>query len=261
MKLPDVLYTSVRFNNLLFLFKLNNTTKLLNLLNQISRDREVPCAAACHLLGDLCNSFHLDKEQKICTIAKLDQLEEVKEEDQVFAFVEIEAFTTLPLCKFGFVLLESKEACVDVNECTQQETLDYCGPNTNCVNTAGSFRCECKVGFEKLVPYEGCSDINECTGNNFVLCGSNYQNCYNTLGSYYCTCIIGWYDWTPSGGCRRDCLGRENLDTDCCTTANPCDYGKGDCDSDAHCKGSLRCKRQNCRDFFSGAGPGSDCCI
>ena len=27
-----------------------------------------------------------------------------------------------------------------------------------------------------------------------------------------------------------DCLGRENLDTDCCTTANPCDYGKGDCD-------------------------------
>ena len=29
--------------------------------------------------------------------------------------------------KIGFVLLESKEACVDVNECTQQETLDYCG--------------------------------------------------------------------------------------------------------------------------------------
>ena len=37
-----------------------------------------------------------------------------------------------------------------------------CGPNTNCWNTNGSFKCSCKANFKDLVIPSGCVDINEC---------------------------------------------------------------------------------------------------
>ena len=39
----------------------------------------------------------------------------------------------------------------------------------------------------------------------------------------------------------------------CCTPANPCDLGGGDCDSDEDCAGSLVCGTDNCRQHHSGA--------
>ncbi|XP_023328891.1 latent-transforming growth factor beta-binding protein 4 [Eurytemora carolleeae] len=202
-------------------------------------------------------------------------------------------------CKVGYAK-NKVGACVDMNECAQQGTLDYCGPKATCVNTVGSFRCDCLVGFENFKPYKGCSDIDECADPR--ICGTGYKNCYNNIGSYTCDCMVGWTDWTPVGGCIRDfcyidrpncyanakcgntvlgstclcepywhywvdkkgclteCLGRSS-DATCCTKTELCDYGEGDCDSDADCKPGLTCGTDNCIQFYAGAVASYDCCI
>ena len=49
--------------------------------------------------------------------------------------------------------------------------------------------------------------------------------------------------------------------SDCCTTAKPCSFGKGDCDNSDECSGDLICGNDNClRDFGFGSN-GADCCI
>ena len=47
-----------------------------------------------------------------------------------------------------------------------------------------------------------------------------------------------------------------NSDWECCTSANKCDVGQGDCDNDSHCSGNLVCGSNNCADGESGL----DCC-
>ena len=52
--------------------------------------------------------------------------------------------------------------------------------------------------------------------------------------------------------------------TSCCTSSNPCGAGEGDCDSDAHCRGSLKCGEgngldDNC-DTSLGFPANYDCC-
>ena len=32
----------------------------------------------------------------------------------------------------------------------------YCGLNTDCVSTGGTFDCVCKQGYENFVPHVGC---------------------------------------------------------------------------------------------------------
>ena len=49
-----------------------------------------------------------------------------------------------------------------------------------------------------------------------------------------------------------------NWDYSCCTSANPCGIGQGDCDSDAECSGDLKCGSNNCVGF---GDSGADCCI
>ena len=56
------------------------------------------------------------------------------------------------------------------------------------------------------------------------------------------------------------CLGL-STDYDCCTVSNPCNKGKGDCDSDGECAGGLICGKDNCRDFTSNAESNTDCCV
>ena len=50
------------------------------------------------------------------------------------------------------------------------------------------------------------------------------------------------------------------IDGGCCTEANPCVEGDGDCDNDKQCVGSLVCGRHNC----GGKAPfdnADDCCM
>jgi len=60
------------------------------------------------------------------------------------------------------------------------------------------------------------------------------------------------------------CNGVPSTNWSCCTDANPCSNGGGDCDRDSHCKGELKCGRNNCRKDFtsdgSNWGRGADCC-
>merc|ERR1711971_1364188 len=48
----------------------------------------------------------------------------------------------------------------------------------------------------------------------------------------------------------------------CCTSANSCSFGKGDCDSSDHstCSGDLRCGTDNCLRDFGFGDSGADCC-
>ena len=48
------------------------------------------------------------------------------------------------------------------------------------------------------------------------------------------------------------CDGQDN---GCCTAKTPCNVGEGDCDSDSHCAGSLKCGTNNCA-----WGGTDDCC-
>lgn len=42
------------------------------------------------------------------------------------------------------------EVCEDVDECTEPGAQHDCGPNTNCDNLIGSYRCECKTGYKRV---------------------------------------------------------------------------------------------------------------
>ena len=78
--------------------------------------------------------------------------------------------------------------CSELNECSPNnghfEGLLYCGQNTICTNTIGSFFCSCKAGFYDFVEHSGCIDINECSEPS--VCGPN-ANCWNFEGNYVCT--------------------------------------------------------------------------
>ena len=92
--------------------------------------------------------------------------------------------------------------CTELNECSpkngQFEGLLYCGQNTACTNTVGSFTCTCNTGFEDFAEHSGCIDTDECrlrTAN----CGAN-TNCWNFPGTFVCTCKVG-YTGDPVAGC------------------------------------------------------------
>ena len=47
----------------------------------------------------------------------------------------------------------------------------------------------------------------------------------------------------------------------CCTSANPCGLGQGDCNSNDECGGTLTCGSNNCLNDFGFGDSGLDCCI
>ena len=50
---------------------------------------------------------------------------------------------------------------------------------------------------------------------------------------------------------------------DCCTSANPCSIGQGDCNQYDHttCTGDLKCGVNNCLSEFGFGDSSADCCI
>ena len=103
--------------------------------------------------------------------------------------------------------------CLDIDECTDhrfsQASLIYCGQNTTCSNSHGSWSCPCNGGYENFLANVGCSDINECTHpswNPWIghYCGSN-SYCVNQIGwtahtTYTCACNQGFNNWRQHHG-------------------------------------------------------------
>jgi len=92
-----------------------------------------------------------------------------------------------------------------------------------------------------------------------------------TLAVTFClavlTCGQSSVPTQPPAGQR--CSGRNFNGRRCCTPANPCDLGEGDCDgpldggvNDGHagCKGDLVCGSNNCRKFGLYFHEKDDCC-
>ncbi|WKY03987.1 hypothetical protein Q1695_005180 [Nippostrongylus brasiliensis] len=84
----------------------------------------------------------------------------------------------------------SNGMCNDVDECA---TGNRCGPGEECVNTAGSFRCQqkgniCTAGYAVNENTGFCDDINECL--NKTICDG--LMCINLPGSYKCRCNAGY---------------------------------------------------------------------
>ena len=67
------------------------------------------------------------------------------------------------VCAVGFI--STPAGCKDINECDNQ----VCHTSSNCVNTAGSYKCTCPRG-EVGDPYtKGCKSPNECRTNRDCL--------------------------------------------------------------------------------------------
>ena len=99
------------------------------------------------------------------------------------------------------------------------------------------------MGNPCIVGQGDCDRDAECDGT--LVCGTN--NCNS--------------DFDAGVASGKDCC-RENrvFDWNWCSIA-PCGEGKGDCDKDDHCEGSLVCGTDNCQDFDSTQNSKKDCCI
>lgn len=133
-------------------------------------------------------------------------------------------------CRLGYQI--SGVECVDVDECAGSGRLQQvavkaftrlqaaanlsslaaslCGPEAECRNTDGSYRCECRAGYEKLEAGSAtgrCRDVDECGRSQ--PCGPN-SSCFNTEGAFKCACNDGFVPADPadsSKGCRSPCEG------------------------------------------------------
>ncbi|XP_028318693.1 LOW QUALITY PROTEIN: nidogen-2 [Gouania willdenowi] len=77
--------------------------------------------------------------------------------------------------------------CYDVDECA--ESLNTCGAHSQCVNLAGSHRCQCQTGYEFGFDGRTCVDVDECGSSP---CHPSAR-CLNELGSFQCRCQLGFY--------------------------------------------------------------------
>ncbi|XP_078366394.1 uncharacterized protein LOC144650562 [Oculina patagonica] len=82
-----------------------------------------------------------------------------------------------------------KQKCEEIDECT--EGIDTCDPNSNCINTPGSYKCSpCKPGFIGD-GYLGCYPGDLCTSSQHT-CQVNAQCSATGAGKYKCTCRDGY---------------------------------------------------------------------
>ena len=102
-------------------------------------------------------------------------------------------------CDPGYEVNDSKDACVDIDECS----FISCPQLSSCKNLPGSYACPCNTGFK---PSESgvrsnttsrCTDRDECSEvehPNIKLCNGQRTNkkCRNTYGSYQCICKGGF---------------------------------------------------------------------
>ncbi|KAK5891419.1 hypothetical protein CgunFtcFv8_018674 [Champsocephalus gunnari] len=77
--------------------------------------------------------------------------------------------------------------CYDIDECA--EGLSSCGAHAQCMNLAGSHRCQCQSGYEFGFDGRTCVDIDECSSSPCHV----GARCINGLGSFQCQCQPGLY--------------------------------------------------------------------
>lgn len=61
------------------------------------------------------------------------------------------------ICPQGYQQVGHADDCVDIDECSEDQTICH---NGRCVNLPGSFRCDCFEGFEPT------QDRKRCLGRN-----------------------------------------------------------------------------------------------
>ncbi|KAL8203778.1 UNVERIFIED_CONTAM: hypothetical protein K2H54_060927, partial [Gekko kuhli] len=84
-----------------------------------------------------------------------------------------------------------QQVCLDVDEC-QNNANGGCVPNSQCINTVGSYRCgACKAGFTGD-QVRGCRAERSCRNRALNPC-SIYAQCTEVRqGDISCVCGIGW---------------------------------------------------------------------
>ncbi|XP_036440701.1 latent-transforming growth factor beta-binding protein 4-like [Colossoma macropomum] len=138
-------------------------------------------------------------------------------------------------CRDGYSLQNGQ--CADVDECVNSR---MCGPQSVCVNTDGSYRCECTAGYRAAGPGRLCRDINECLEGDFCF---PRGECLNTEGSYMCVCAQGYQTSANRTSCQ---------DVDECAREGVCQDGR--C---VNTDGSFLC---NCETGFT-ANPEKTACL
>uniref|UniRef100_A0A9J8CDR0 Latent-transforming growth factor beta-binding protein 2 n=1 Tax=Cyprinus carpio carpio TaxID=630221 RepID=A0A9J8CDR0_CYPCA len=112
-------------------------------------------------------------------------------------------------CRDGHSMQNGR--CSDIDECVSPH---LCGPQSVCVNTDGSYRCDCSPGFRAAGPRRQCRDINECLEGDFCFPSGE---CVNTEGSYKCVCAQGYRSAANGTSCQ---------DVDECVQEGVCQDGR-----------------------------------
>ncbi|XP_069857979.1 LOW QUALITY PROTEIN: fibrillin-3 [Dipodomys merriami] len=96
-------------------------------------------------------------------------------------------------CHEGFQASQTRQACVDTDECMVLGGL--CHPG-HCINTEGSFQCVCSAGFKPSPDGRNlwCLYHNECATSTMCLNGM----CINEDSSFMCLCKPG-FTLAPGG--------------------------------------------------------------
>ncbi|KAJ7372480.1 hypothetical protein OS493_018987 [Desmophyllum pertusum] len=97
----------------------------------------------------------------------------------------------------------SKQVCAEIDEC--KEGISSCDPNSQCINTNGSFTCgPCHPGFIGD-GYTGCHPGDLCTNGSHT-CHENAQCTQTGAGRFKCRCKDGY------GGDGEECQIDPDLD-------------------------------------------------
>ncbi|XP_072904312.1 thrombospondin-4a [Hemitrygon akajei] len=85
----------------------------------------------------------------------------------------------------------NKQVCVDIDECSDGRN-GGCAPNSQCINTMGSYQCgDCQSGYVGD-QVRGCRPQKSCNNKLLNPCHANAQCFLERDGIISCICGIGW---------------------------------------------------------------------
>ncbi|RNA33125.1 putative mucin-4 [Brachionus plicatilis] len=152
----------------------------------------------------------------------------------------------LDSCPFGYQMDPKLKTCVDIDECSRNDTFNDIYKWTRCdsisglcINTIGSYECKCQDGYDG----DGfsCQDVDECDYENtdsslIAECGQN-SVCLNTKGGYECKCLDGFQK-----------IGQKCVDVD------ECRENTHECQTNAYCVNKIGSYKCLCKVGFRGNG-------